>query len=344
MSKKILSGFLLRNVYILSDIEMVINSMKSEIAVKASLAYNELVAREAERIVDEITLNRRPRPENCSILDEAMSIVTERVRCAEAGMQPTEYCLYAGLQILSGTIKDKPVTYLKFIAPNDIYSKRLLKKVKDLEKYDITDDEIRDSMDKDEKYKGEKVKFFESMSRKYEVDIPLICNLLNYNDIKLNIDGMKFRSTSERAKDIAKEQVLNYLVSCYGMNRNIPPEKIMEFFGKALNRLTYESGKQMLESEEESCERHLIEITKELITQPGMIIKNENPENKPSGDLLEETNQTKEIPSESISNENGMEVNAVVNEVEVKNENMTMDDLSKDMPLESEENIVRDVD
>ena len=263
MRETILSGFLIRNVSDLADLELIIAEMKKRAEKRASAAYAELVRWQTERIVDEIALNRLKRPERESILDMAAGEVRRRVFYAERTMQNTEFCLYAGLQVMSGKINGKPAVYFKIMSPNSMYDK-VLRKVKELEPYAVTTDDL-------ENPKGEKAQFYSALLEKYENEMPLSCSLINYDELSFKPDEMKFRSPSERAGDIATEQVLSHLLSCYACDQEIPPNKLIEYSSFAFNRVKYEGFSEAIAFEKDRLSKILPEIDFELVSKTGMM-------------------------------------------------------------------------
>lgn len=263
MPEIVLKGYLLKEITSLADIEMILYEMRDIIEKRASTAYAELVRWQVERIVDEIATNQFQRPENSSILDVAAGEVQRRMIYSDKRMQCTEFNLSIGVQILIGKVDKKPVAYLKVLSPNDIYSK-YLKKIPELVPFDISEDDLKVK-------KGQKKEFWDSVEEKYQTDIPLVASLLNYDHISIHPEEFKFRSPSERAADLAKEKILNQLLSSYACEQEIASNKLMEYTLQSLNRLNYADVKELMKIEKQNLESFLPEIDLEMITKTGSI-------------------------------------------------------------------------
>lgn len=256
----ILTGFLLKDVYEVPNLELIIYEMRNIVEKKATIAYNNLIQTQVERIVDEITLNQYKRPEEDSILAIAVNEVNRRVLYAQSHMHETEFNLYIGIQVMAAKIDNNPVLYLKTICPNDIYTKGF-KKIKEMIPYDINEDDLDAGK--------EKAKFFQYISEKYSTDIPIVSTLLRYENIRCNPDTLKFRSPAERAEDIAIEKLMNHLLSCYGCDSQISPNKLMEYMNLVYNRLHNPEIIEEINMEKNHLKEILPTITKDLITKTG---------------------------------------------------------------------------
>ena len=252
--------------------------MRDIIEKRASIAYADLVRWQAERIVDEIATNQFKRPEDSSILDIAAGEVRRRMIYSDKRMQCTEFNISIGIQILVGKYEGKPSVYFKVLCPNDIYSK-FLKKIPELVPLDINEDDLKVK-------KGAKKEFWDSIEGKYQTDIPIIASLLNYDAISINPEEFKFRSPSERAADLAKEKILNQLLSSYACEQEVAPNKLMEYTLQSINRLNYSDIKDLLECEKQNLESFLPEIDLELITKIGSL-----PSKKDVPDTTEENKE-----------------------------------------------------
>lgn len=261
MPRTILKGYLIKDATNLADIEMILYEMRDIIEKRASIAYADLVRWQAERIVDEIATNQFKRPEDSSILDIAAGEVRRRMIYSDKRMQCTEFNISIGIQILVGKYEGKPSVYFKVLCPNDIYSK-FLKKIPELVPLDINEDDLKVK-------KGAKKEFWDSIEGKYQTDIPIIASLLNYDAISINPEEFKFRSPSERAADLAKEKILNQLLSSYACEQEVAPNKLMEYTLQSINRLNYSDIKDLLECEKQNLESFLPEIDLDLITKIG---------------------------------------------------------------------------
>ena len=263
MPRTILKGYLVEETTNLADIEMILYEMRDIVEKRASIAYADLVRWQVERIVDEIAINQFKRPEDSSILDIAAGEVRRRMIYSDKRMQCTEFNISIGIQILVGKYEGKPAIYFKVLCPNDIYSK-FLKKIPELVPLDINEDDLKAK-------KGAKKEFWDSIEGKYQTDIPIIASLLNYDAISINPEEFKFRSPSERAADLAKEKILNQLLSSYACEQEVAPNKLMEYTLQSINRLNYSDIKDLLECEKQNLESFLPDIDLELITKIGSL-------------------------------------------------------------------------
>lgn len=278
MPRTILKGYLVEETTNLADIEMILYEMRDIVEKRASIAYADLVRWQVERIVDEIAINQFKRPEDSSILDIAAGEVRRRMIYSDKCMQCTEFNISIGIQILVGKYEGKPSVYFKVLCPNDIYSK-FLKKIPELVPLDINEDDLKVK-------KGAKKEFWDSIEGKYQTDIPIIASLLNYDAISINPEEFKFRSPSERAADLAKEKILNQLLSSYACEQEVAPNKLMEYTLQSINRLNYSDIKDLLECEKQNLESFLPEIDLELITKIGSL-----PSQKEAPDTTEENKE-----------------------------------------------------
>lgn len=278
MPRTILKGYLVEETTNLADIEMILYEMRDIVEKRASIAYADLVRWQVERIVDEIAINQFKRPEDSSILDIAAGEVRRRMIYSDKRMQCTEFNISIGIQILVGKYEGKPAIYFKVLCPNDIYSK-FLKKIPELVPLDINEDDLKVK-------KGAKKEFWDSIEGKYQTDIPIIASLLNYDAISINPEEFKFRSPSERAADLAKEKILNQLLSSYACEQGVAPNKLMEYTLQSINRLNYSDIKDLLECEKQNLESFLPEIDLELITKIGSL-----PSQKEAPDTTEENKE-----------------------------------------------------
>lgn len=278
MPRTILKGYLVEETTNLADVEMILYEMRDIVEKRASIAYADLVRWQVERIVDEIAINQFKRPEDSSILDIAAGEVRRRMIYSDKRMQCTEFNISIGIQILVGKYEGKPSVYFKILCPNDIYSK-FLKKIPELVPLDINEDDLKVK-------KGAKKEFWDSIEGKYQTDIPIIASLLNYDAISINPEEFKFRSPSERAADLAKEKILNQLLSSYACEQGVAPNKLMEYTLQSINRLNYSDIKDLLECEKQNLESFLPEIDLELITKIGSL-----PSQKEAPDTTEENKE-----------------------------------------------------
>ena len=262
MDQLLLKGFILKDVSQTTDMEFILFQMKDIVRKRALIAYEKLVKWQVERIVDEIALNQIRRPEQCSILDMAIKEVQRRIVYAEKRMQCTEFNLYIGIQMLIGRLNNKPIIYLKMTCPNDIYSKQL-KTIPELVPYDIYESDLSDKH-------SEKKDFWEMLMEKYSSTTPLTATLINYGELAIDPEKLSYCIPEERAKEIAKEKILNQLLAAYACDQEIPPNKLMEYTLHSMERLNYKDIKNMIEHEQEVLNQILPVIDTDLVTRIGM--------------------------------------------------------------------------
>lgn len=290
MAQILLKGFLVKEVTALADVETILYEMRDIVERRASAAYAELVRWQTERIVDEIATNQFQRPADTSILDVAAGEVRRRMIYSDKRMQCTEFNISIGVQVLIGKYEGKPAVYFKILCPNDIYSK-YLKKIPELVPLDINEDDLNVK-------KGAKKEFWDSIEGKYQTDIPIIASLLNYDTISIHPENFKFRSVSERAADLAKEKILNQLLSSYACEQEIAPNKLMEYTLQSISRLKYSDIQELMEMEKQRLESFLPEINLEMITKVGNTQQSEIsalPEQVDSSESQENTGQEESV-------------------------------------------------
>lgn len=265
----VIKGFVAKGVTDFADVETLLSQMKKVACDCAGRAYSRLVRREVERLFDEIALGRAKRPERESILDAGAAIARDKALYAERTSQPTEYCLYAGVQVMRGTYGRKPSTYFKLVAPNDVFSKQLAK-IEGLTPCDATAAELRKAAAAERP--TEKGKFLLALFEKYDSDQPLACPLVDYDRVTFEPSRLRFRPRAERIEAIAREQVFNRLLSCYALGREIPPEKLAEYASYAAERMrSAADAADAIEEEKAALSRILPEIDLEAVTRLGTI-------------------------------------------------------------------------
>lgn len=251
MSKTLMKGFLVKDVSSVQDLEAALYNIQESVQQTACKAYESLVKWQVERLIDEVTLNRYKCPEGKSVVDIAFNEVNMKVVQAERNSDHTEFNLYMGIQILVSQIDGKPVVYFKVNTLNELYEKKLAK-LKTLVPYSITEDDL--------KAKKEKASFWESVSSKYQDNIPLESIIVRYDKLTCDLSKMKFRSPQERAHDLAVEKIMNHLLSCYGCRQEIPPAKLMEYTLQAASRLKHPDMMEAVKLEEEALVQILPDI------------------------------------------------------------------------------------
>lgn len=255
MSKIYMKGFLVKDVSSIQDLEAALYNIQEVIQQAAGKAYENLVQKQVERIIDEVTLGMYQCPEDKSVIDIAFNEVNMKIIQAEQNSDHTEFNLYMGIQILISQIDGKPVVYFKVNTLNELYEKKL-SKIKNLEPYNITEDDI--------KAKKDKAAFWENVNLKYQDNIPLESVIVHYNELNCDFSKMKFRTPQERAHDLAVEKIMNHLLSCYGCRQEIPPAKLMEYTMQAMSRLKHPDMIEAVNLEEEALKQVLPDIKKAL--------------------------------------------------------------------------------
>lgn len=259
MPKKLLEGYLLSGAETVEGLENGIFQVREAAMAEASVSYHTLVALQAERIVDEVALNILQRPDDRPILAVAENEVQRRILYADQNSHHTQYNLHLAMRILVDDVSTEKKIYLKTETVNELYLKRL-DKVKPLTRFDITQDDIA--------AKKEKARLWEIFSAKYEKDIPLFCNIVLYDQLVLNPNRLLFHPPVQRAKAIATEKILNHLLSCYGCNQNIPPQKLMEFTMMANERIKHADMQEAIEIETDTLSKLLPKIDLDMVLRP----------------------------------------------------------------------------
>lgn len=270
MAKKIITGFIVKGASYIADVETVIFEMRQIISKTANAAYRRLLQEQVERMVDQISTNQIDRPSNGSILDMAETEVMRRLKYADRQMQPTEFNLSAGVQIVLTKIDKEPAILLKLNAPNDIYSDILVKKIKELQPFHLYESQAAGINKNDQRSE-----VWNNIMEKYENNIPLCCSLFNYNDLSIKPESLKFRSPAERAADMARERTINRLIAAYACDTEIPPFRLVEYMMEALNRIMCDDIHAEMESDTSRLLGILPNITVSMITErPGKCSEN----------------------------------------------------------------------
>ena len=232
MAQTLLKGFLVKKVTALADIETILYEMRNIVEKRASAAYADLVRWQVERIVDEIATNQFQRPAEASILDVAAGEVRRRMIYSDKRMQCTEFNISIGVQVLVGKYEGIPAVYLKTLCPNDIYSK-YLKKIPELIPFDINEDDLKVKKGSKERSSGTASK---ENTRQIFLSSLLFSIMMRF---QFHPEEFKFRSPADRASDLAKEKILNQLLSSYACEQEIAPNKLIEYTLQSINRLKY---------------------------------------------------------------------------------------------------------
>ena len=258
MNKRLLSGYLIKDVLEINNIEMILAEMKENALGTAIKAYKALLSMQIERITDEIVFGQYQLPDGKSIFDIAVQETQRRILYGDRNMQQTEYNFHIDAQILIGKFDEKTCVFIQVNTLSEDYKKGFTR-IKELIPYDIYEDEIEPNK--------EKRQFWQSIDGKYNADTPLYYSLLQYENLVVEPDELTFRSSEKRAKEKAKEKVLNHLLSCYSCNEQIQPHKLMEFTLQALNHYNSPDVQERFLMEKARLEKILPEITVEMITK-----------------------------------------------------------------------------
>ena len=262
MNEKIFTGYIIKGVSRLSDLETVLYEIREAVLKRACLYYKNLVIDRIERNVDDITLNRIQRPSDLSILDFSANEVQRQILYAEHSGWENEFNLYMGGQILVVNIDGNPETVLRVMCPNEIYEKDLLK-IKELVPLTLYGHDIEPG--------GSKEKIWQAIVAKYEEEIPISCSLLNYNALVTDPVSFTYKSPEERAGRIAREQVLNGLLSSYACGGRIEPERLAEYAARAAERFSRGEIKERIGLETQRLVGILPTIDFELVTKIGAV-------------------------------------------------------------------------
>lgn len=243
-----------------TDIEFVLDQMRTIVEKQSNVLFRGLVERQAERITDEIALGRyTDKPDNVSILDVARDVTLDRMKVADDNRQPIEFNLGISVQVMMGETDRKENRILFVIyAPGsaETYCKGF-KKINGIVPYDLSD--LTDGKP------DPHAEFWEKMTARYGTDMPLGCSLFDYGALKLEPEKMKFRSPEQRASQLALEEVSNIALSMYSGGREIVPHKLMEYVTLSLERITHPDFRKLMERKRVELTAILPKITAGLV-------------------------------------------------------------------------------
>ena len=243
-----------------TDIEFVLDQMRTIVEKQSNVLFRGLVERQAERITDEIALGRyTDKPDNVSILDVARDVTLDRMKVADDNRQPIEFNLGISVQVMMGETDRKENRILFVIyAPGsaETYCKGF-KKINGIVPYDLSD--LTDGKP------DPHAEFWEKMTARYGTDMPLGCSLFDYGALKLEPEKMKFRSPEQRASQLALEEVSNIALSMYSGGREIVPHKLMEYMTLSLERITHPDFRKLMERKRVELTAILPKITAGLV-------------------------------------------------------------------------------
>lgn len=307
----VITGFLTYAVA-LSDLGLVLTSVRKVIEVQAKKEFKRLLEDQIETITDEIVLGRTQCPPDQSIYTLARGEVLRRAVCAEQRMENIEYNLSISCQCFAGKDEEgNPCTYIQIFCPNDIYTKLLAKKVSMLIPFNMVRETANNPDPRQVNRKAEK---WNEIMENYDGEPVLGTKLFAYEKMVPEPKELKFRKPAERAADLAQEHTLDCLLGMYATGQQVQPNKLMEYMMLALNRL-HNPGIQDYERQKRAeLVRLLPEIDLEMITTPGGVamrrpvnVAAEQDNSTVPAACQEEASETGEEISEEISEETGEE-------------------------------------
>ena len=233
------------------EIKKILSEMKKKIENEGERLYRHLFEREAENLVDDISLNVIPRPE-ISIYDLALIELNERIAYATGRQNVTEFNFNVSVHVLY----DDSFTYFKVNANNPAFQQKF-KNIEELQDISLLTKGIDD--------KGANFEFWESIMARYKDISPLGVQLYPSGPIDIKDDILKFRTPAERAEERARHNLANRLLSTYAGEKEIPNFKLMQRLDEALNALTSPESKEELHSMKINLLKTLPNITLDLI-------------------------------------------------------------------------------
>lgn len=231
-----------------SKIETVLLAAKNNVREAADQQYHELLSEEVCTLVDGITLNIYQRPP-CSIFDEAVRRLNDKINRAEMTSSGTEYDLRAGVSI----IPDGNYTYLMFSANNPALEAAFAS-TKQIEPYAVSGDDLN----------SDEAKKWEAFCERYHRESPMLSASLT-SRMSADIDKLTYASPMERAQTIARHNLTRRLLNQYACGKEIQQQDLMSTLDKALSRLVENDQMSMLNEMTMQLSSTLIEITKELV-------------------------------------------------------------------------------
>ena len=224
-----------------SDIELVLNEMKASAEKDAKRAYRELLQREIETLVDDISLGVFNRPEE-SIYEWAVSELNNRIAYATAKQNETPYNLHLSVHVL-------------FAESKTIFTKRIAK-IKGLKDFSI-----KDSIEPDPKQKE-----WEDIFAKYAEGVsPLGVQVYPNGPIEISKETLKFRSPMQRAEERARYNLTNRYLSMFSCEQQIPNFRLMQRMDEAIMQLSTPEAKEEMQRMKVQLSGILPNITLALI-------------------------------------------------------------------------------
>lgn len=232
----------------ISKVETILLAAKNNVREAADRQYHELLSEEVSALVDGITLNIYQRPP-CSIFDEAVRRLNDKINRTEMTSSGTEYDLRAGVSI----IPDGGYTYLMFSANNPALEDAFAS-TKQIEPYAVSGDDVN----------SEEAKKWESFCERYHRESPMLSASLT-SRMSADVDKLTYASPLERAQTIARHNLTRLLLNQYACGREIQQQDLMSTLDKALSRLVEDDQMSALSEMTMQLSSTLIEITKELV-------------------------------------------------------------------------------
>lgn len=232
----------------IAKVETVLLAAKNNVREAADRQYHELLSEEVCSLVDDITLNICQRPP-CSIFDEAVRRLNDKINRAEMTSSGTEYDLRAGVSV----IPDGGYTYLMFSANNPALEEAFAA-TKQIEPYAVSGDDPN----------CEEAKKWEAFCERYHRESPMLSASLT-SRMFADIDKLTYASPMERAQTIARHNLTRRLLNQYACGREIQQQDLMSVMDRALAKLVENDSMSMLNEMTMQLSTTLIEITKELV-------------------------------------------------------------------------------
>lgn len=205
----------------LGSIENALTEIQKKVELKAKRLYAELLAKEIELFVDDITLNILPRPQNSSIYECCVNELNNKISWSSAKNTLTTYnlCVDAAVFLYKGSC------YIKLNIPNERLSKEI-KNIPNLQSYDMTDVS-------DKQVSGT---WNEIMKIYSEGSSPLYRRLHPVGTIEVEWKKISthFHSPEERMNLRLRYTLTSELLNLIGMQKEIPNYRLLPYLDEAI--------------------------------------------------------------------------------------------------------------
>lgn len=241
-----------------NELNEVIKQMQDICLNKAQVKYHELLSKEIESIVDDISRNIIPRPEDRSILDCANSILEDKIVFAITNNLPVPY----NFSICANIFLYEDSLYLRFETGNDLYT-NAFGRIKNLIPFSVSEEAI-DSMGEN----NNKAKIWENIRQKYFEDgiNPLFIRLTPFGRLDIDKDMLKFQNAKQRIRTIARREALGKFFNMLSGGQQAPPNRAMEYIEDAIEMLQTSMGKEELKERTRRLHGVIQNITYEMIS------------------------------------------------------------------------------